>query len=51
MLKVTLKESLKRLVFKYIGPKVGLSVVEKKGGRLLGRGRLIGHLRYVLLSI
>ena len=45
MLMVTLKESLKRLGFKYIEPKVGLSEVEKRGGHLLGQGRLIGHLR------
>ena len=31
-------------MFKYFEPEVGLSEVQKGGGRLLGWERLIGHL-------
>ena len=49
MLMVTLKENLKD-VFKHFEPTVGLSEAEERG-RLLGWGRLIGHLRYIIIII
>ena len=51
MLMVTKRRSKKTLYWNFHSVRGVGEAGEKKGGHLLGRGRLIGHLRYIVFSV